>query len=113
MGKRLTLSSDFGNVSATKYTQAHHAAHFADMIKGIREHHPNAISFINPPIFKEPPQLSQELTLGRVALSAHFYDGLTMLGKRELTYCRCRECWKADVAGRHLFNAVSIDFVRS
>jgi hypothetical protein len=65
-------------------------AHYANLIQGIRAQHPQAISFINPPIFEEPPELSQELTGGRVALSAHFYDGLTMLGKR-----------------RHLFNAVS------
>lgn len=48
------------------------------------------ISFINPPIFGSPPDLSEETTQGRMALSSHFYDGLTMLGKR-----------------RHIFNAVS------
>ena len=47
-------------------------------------------SFINPPVFGSPPDLSVNTKQGRMALSAHFYDGLTLLGKR-----------------RHKFNAVS------
>ena len=60
------------------------AAHYTDLLLRIREHHPNAISFINPPIFQEPPRISQAVSKGRVAISAHFYDALTMLGKRTL-----------------------------
>jgi hypothetical protein len=52
----------------------------------LREAHPNAIAFVNPPIFKAPPNLPEELKRGRVALSSHYYDGLTMLGKRKLAF---------------------------
>ncbi|RXK36432.1 hypothetical protein M231_06276 [Tremella mesenterica] len=47
----------------------------------IRRAHPNAISFIHPPVFGQPPDISGEEEKGRIALSSHFYDGLTMLGK--------------------------------
>jgi hypothetical protein len=66
------------------------SAHYESYIKRIRQAHPSAISFINPPIFDSPPNLSEEIKQGRMALSSHFYDGLTLLGKR-----------------RHKFNAVS------
>jgi hypothetical protein len=58
-------------------------------VKRIRTVHPNAICFVNPPVFEAPPDLDEEVTNGRMCLSAHFYDGMTLLGKR-----------------RHLFNAV-------
>ncbi|OCF45458.1 hypothetical protein I317_00705 [Kwoniella heveanensis CBS 569] len=70
-------------------------AHYEAYIKRIRESHPNAISFVNPPIFEEPPDLSEDVKEGRVAMSPHFYDGLTMLGKR-----------------RHLFNADAVGLQR-
>lgn len=57
----------------------------------IRKAHPRGISFVNPPVFGSPPDLSEDVKNGRVALSPHFYDGLTMLGKR-----------------RHKFNAVRL-----
>jgi hypothetical protein len=58
--------------------------HYTGYLSQVRESHPNAIAFVNPPIFKEPANLPEELKRGRVALSSHYYDGLTMLGKREL-----------------------------
>jgi len=61
--------------------------HYTGYLSQVRESHPNAIAFVNPPIFKEPANLPEELKRGRVALSSHYYDGLTMLGKRES--CRC------------------------
>ncbi|WVF72138.1 hypothetical protein IAT40_006950 [Kwoniella sp. CBS 6097] len=70
-------------------------AHYVAYIKRIRQSHPNAISFVNPPIFEEPPDLSEDVKEGRVAMSPHFYDGLTMLGKR-----------------RHLFNADAVGLQR-
>jgi hypothetical protein len=57
--------------------------HFISLITRIREAHPKAIPFINPPIFSEPPRIAEDVKQGRIALSTHFYDGLTMLGKRE------------------------------
>lgn len=59
------------------------SAHYNSYMGGIRKIHPGAISFINPPVFDSPPDLSEHELQGSVALSSHFYDGLTMLGKRE------------------------------
>jgi hypothetical protein len=53
------------------------------MLRRLRSTQPNAISFVNPPIFEEPPEMDEDLKRGRLALSSHFYDGMTMLGKRE------------------------------
>ena len=58
-----------------------HSAHYSSYLKRIRRAHPNAIAFLHPPIFEEPPDLSEEIKRGRAALSAHFYDGLTMLSE--------------------------------
>nr|XP_019042696.1 hypothetical protein I302_08401 [Kwoniella bestiolae CBS 10118]OCF21626.1 hypothetical protein I302_08401 [Kwoniella bestiolae CBS 10118] len=69
--------------------------HFTKYIKRIRQSHPNAISFINPPVFEEPPDLSEDVKQGRIALSSHFYDGLTLLNKR-----------------RHVFNADAVGLQR-
>ncbi|WVR05246.1 hypothetical protein IAU60_002258 [Kwoniella sp. DSM 27419] len=75
---------------------------FEAFIGRIRESHPNAISFINPPIFEKPPALAETVKAGRMALSSHFYDGLTMLGKR-------RHVYNADAVGlqRGLTNILS------
>lgn len=70
-------------------------AWYEKYIGRIRQGHKLAISFINPPIFKQPPDLSEDVKRGRMALSCHFYDGLTMLGKR-----------------RHVFNANSVKLQR-
>ncbi|WWD15903.1 hypothetical protein CI109_100327 [Kwoniella shandongensis] len=69
--------------------------HYTSFIGRVRQAHPNAISFVNGPIFKSPPDISQEVKRGRIALSSHFYDGLTMLGKR-----------------RHKFNADAVGMQR-
>ncbi|KAG8965423.1 hypothetical protein FRC05_003260 [Tulasnella sp. 425] len=45
----------------------------------IRESHPEAILFIQPPLFKPPPAMSGSDIKGRAAYSPHFYDGLTMM----------------------------------
>ena len=68
---------------------------YIDFIKRIRRAHPQAISLIHPAIFEMPPDLSEDIKVGRMALSAHFHDGLTMLGKR-----------------RHKFNANTVDLHR-
>lgn len=40
----------------------------------IREHQPEAIAFINPPVFEEPPRLDEVDQGGRCCLTPHYYD---------------------------------------
>nr|XP_019013519.1 uncharacterized protein I206_01588 [Kwoniella pini CBS 10737]OCF52300.1 hypothetical protein I206_01588 [Kwoniella pini CBS 10737] len=86
----------------TDFIEAFWKPHYTKFIKRIRESHPNAISFVNPPVFEEPPDLSEEVKKGRMALSSHFYDGLTLLNKR-------RHVFNADAVGlqRGLTNMIS------
>ncbi|ORX39856.1 glycoside hydrolase superfamily [Kockovaella imperatae] len=67
---------------------------YIDFISRIRKSHPDAISFIHPAIFDRPPQLDNSITNGRLVVSSHFYDGLTMLSKR-------RPKFNADTVGMH------------
>ena len=45
----------------------------------IREAHPDAILFIQPPVFAQPPTIAEDVLKGRCALTGHYYDGLTMV----------------------------------
>ncbi|KAK4686623.1 hypothetical protein P7C73_g3500, partial [Tremellales sp. Uapishka_1] len=74
------------------FIEAFWRTHYETYIAKIRSVHPNAISFINPPVFESPPDLSEDVKRGRMALSAHFYDGLTLLAKR-------RHNFNADAVG--------------
>jgi hypothetical protein len=66
-----------------------HPAAYIEYIHAIKQHQPEAIALINPPIFARPPNLTQEHIGDRAALSSHYYDGLTMMGKRELPEHLC------------------------
>jgi hypothetical protein len=70
-------------LQSCRMTESLWIGHYQAYLTRLREAHPNAIAFVNPPIFKEPPNLPEELKRGRVALSSHYYDGITMLGKRK------------------------------
>lgn len=48
-------------------------------LKAIRAHHPQAIAFVQPPVFARPPPIPEELLQGRACYSTHYYDGLTLV----------------------------------
>ena len=47
----------------------------------VREFHPEAIHFIQSPVFAIPPKIDGKETMGRAVHSSHFYDGLTLVTK--------------------------------
>ena len=53
--------------------------HFLSFAERIRSSHPNAILFVQPPVFAPPPPIGNDVLKGRAALSAHYYDGLTLV----------------------------------
>ncbi|KAG5642860.1 hypothetical protein DXG03_002037 [Asterophora parasitica] len=53
--------------------------HFVSFGARIRRGHPEAILFVQPPVFAQPPELEEEVLKGRAAYSAHYYDGLTLV----------------------------------
>ncbi|KII89454.1 glycoside hydrolase family 5 protein [Plicaturopsis crispa FD-325 SS-3] len=53
--------------------------HFQAWGKRIRQSHPEAILFVQPPVFARPPEIPAADLLGRCAYSGHYYDGLTLV----------------------------------
>ncbi|QRW00935.1 Cellulase (glycosyl hydrolase family 5 protein) [Ceratobasidium sp. AG-Ba] len=53
--------------------------HWRDYIARIRQAQPEAIFFLQPPVFVQPPPLDDEDFRGRGVYSAHYYDGLTLM----------------------------------
>ncbi|KAG6810706.1 hypothetical protein H0H92_010669 [Tricholoma furcatifolium] len=53
--------------------------HFVRYAARIRQAHPEAILFVQPPVFAPPPPLDDNVLQGRGAYSAHYYDGLTLI----------------------------------
>ncbi|CDZ97258.1 glycoside hydrolase [Phaffia rhodozyma] len=52
---------------------------WSNYAKRIRQAHPEAIHFVQPPVFHRPPVLDEEDLAGRACASCHWYDGLTLM----------------------------------
>ena len=57
----------------------HWRPHFIEYATRIRQIHPLAILFVQPPVFAPPPPLPESTLQGRCAYAPHYYDGLTLV----------------------------------
>ncbi|ESK92278.1 glycoside hydrolase family 5 protein [Moniliophthora roreri MCA 2997] len=53
--------------------------HWNIFCQRLRRAHPEAIMFIEPPVFAPPPPLDEAIVKGRCCYSPHYYDGLTLI----------------------------------
>ncbi|KAF8499340.1 glycoside hydrolase [Hysterangium stoloniferum] len=62
------------------FVETYWKAHWRKYVQRIRQSHPEAIHFVQPPVFVEPPPLDEKDDLrGRACYSGHYYDGLTLV----------------------------------
>ncbi|KAG2748320.1 glycoside hydrolase family 5 protein [Suillus brevipes Sb2] len=84
-GERIRSEPDyFAHVPGTEVEPVHFLRAFflpqyTLHLKAIRAHHPQAIAFVQPPEFAQPPPIPEELLQGRACYSTHSYDGLTLV----------------------------------
>jgi hypothetical protein len=66
-------------IAEVEFVADYWAPHWQAWARRIRKAHPEAIHFVAPPVFAQPPPLPDEDLAGRCAYSAHYYDGLTLV----------------------------------
>jgi len=66
-------------VAEVEFVADYWAPHWQAWARRMRQAHPEAIHFVAPPVFAQPPPLPAEDLAGRCAYSAHYYDGLTLV----------------------------------
>jgi hypothetical protein len=66
-------------VAEVEFVGDYWAPHWQAWARRMRKAHPEAIHFVAPPVFAQPPPLPAEDLAGRCAYSAHYYDGLTLV----------------------------------
>jgi hypothetical protein len=74
-----TRPSDGESQEEAHFVDYYFRLHWLEYAELIRKHHPEAIHFIQPPVFKRPPELPVSHLGRRACLSPHYYDGLTLL----------------------------------
>ncbi|KAJ7653334.1 glycoside hydrolase family 5 protein [Mycena polygramma] len=79
----LMLPSYFRTIPGTddeiEFIEDYWTEHFTAFARRIRAAHPEAILFVQPPVFARPPALEDGVLAGRGAYSGHYYDGLTLI----------------------------------
>ncbi|KAJ3766431.1 glycoside hydrolase family 5 protein [Lentinula raphanica] len=75
--------SEIGSESATvEFVEHYWRSHWRLFARRIRSSHPEAIMFIQPPVFAPPPPIDEhgvDGLNGRCAYAGHYYDGLTLI----------------------------------
>ncbi|KAJ7471327.1 glycoside hydrolase family 5 protein [Mycena galericulata] len=68
-----------GEDEPVEFIEDYWRPHFEAFARRIRSAHPEAILFVQPPVFACPPTLEDDVLAGRGAYSGHYYDGLTLI----------------------------------
>ncbi|KAJ7716358.1 glycoside hydrolase family 5 protein [Mycena olivaceomarginata] len=68
-----------GTDTEVEFIEDYWKPHFTAFATRIRSAHPEAILFVQPPVFARPPTLEDDVLAGRGAYSGHYYDGLTLI----------------------------------
>src|SRR6266702_547525 len=72
---------DLDEMAEVEFVSDYWAPHWQAWGRRCYQAHREAIHFVAPPVFAEPPPLPYEDLAGRCAYSAHYYDGLTLVSR--------------------------------
>ncbi|KAH9958507.1 glycoside hydrolase superfamily, partial [Lactifluus volemus] len=66
-------------IAEVEFVADYWVPHWQSWARRIHKFHPEAIHFVAPPVFAQPPPLPVEDLAGRCTYSTHYYDGLTLV----------------------------------